>query len=340
MLTDMPEIEKDEMLFIDSPSKDPYFNLALEEYVFERMDQSRRYMILWQNENTIVIGKFQNAYAEINAPFVQEHNIKVARRLSGGGAVYHDSGNLNYTFIVNQSDNEEFDFSRYVAPVVDALQSVNIDAAFNGRNDITIDGKKFSGSSQYFKHGRLLHHGCIMLDSNIHNVTESLNVSQAKYESKVNINSVRSRVTTINENAQTPLTIPELKALMLEFIGKGTDLKEMELTAEQLDEITRLRDQKYALDDWNYGESPAFNVTKEKKFPSGMVSCYMKVDKQMIQEIRLYGDFFGNGDISDLEDIIRGQKLDESLRDVLSGCNVSFYMSQISGDDLYELIVS
>ncbi len=328
------------MKLIDNPGWDPYFNLALEEYVFEQMDQNEQYLILWQNDNTIVIGKFQNAYAEINASYVQEHKIKVARRLSGGGAVYHDRGNLNYTFIVNRSDPEEFDFSQYVTPVVNALRSVSIDAEFNGRNDITIDGKKISGSSQYFRHGRLMHHGCIMLDTNLHDVAEALMVSHAKYDTKVTANSVRSRVTTINEHAGETLTIPRLKELMVKFIEKDTVIEPITLSTEQLAEIQCLRNEKYAKDDWNYGESPAFNVTKEKKFPAGLVSCFLTVEKQVIKDIHLYGDFFGNGDIKNLEDKIRGCKMDETLKNILENANVTFYMNHLSGDDLYQLILS
>ncbi len=328
------------MKLIDYPNTNPYFNLALEEYVFEQLDQSDQFLILWQNDNTIVIGKFQNAYAEINASYVREHNIKVARRLSGGGAVYHDLGNLNYTFIVNQSNPEEFDFSRYVAPVVEALRSVHIDAEFNGRNDITIDGKKISGSSQYFRHDRLLHHGCIMLNTNLHDMAEALKVSQAKYESAITANSVHSRVTTINKHTGEPFTIPQFKELLLQYIRKDTAIEPLELSEAQLAEVQRLCDEKYSTDAWNYGESPSFNVTKEKKFPAGLVSCFMTVEKQVIQNIHLYGDFFGSADIGDLEDKIRGCRMDDTLLDILDHSDVSSYMNQISGSDLYNLIMS
>ena len=193
------------MRFLESPSNDPYFNLALEEYVFEHLDRSYSYFMLWQNFNTIVVGKYQNTAEEINQSFVDEHGIRVVRRLSGGGAVFHDRGNLNFTFIVDQGSNPDFNFKVFVEPVVQALDRFGIHAEFNGRNDITIDGMKFSGNSQYTRHGRLLHHGCIMLDSNLTNVADALKVKDAKFDSKA-VKSVRSRVTTINSHASVPIS--------------------------------------------------------------------------------------------------------------------------------------
>ena len=154
------------MIYLEPPGTDPYFNLALEEYVFEQMDRSRAYFMLWQNSNTIVVGKYQNTAEEINQAFVDAHGIRVVRRLSGGGAVYHDTGNLNFTFIVDQDTAPGLNFKIFVRPVVEALARFGVHAEFTGRNDLTIGGMKFSGNSQYTKHGRLLHHGCIMLDSN------------------------------------------------------------------------------------------------------------------------------------------------------------------------------
>ena len=154
------------MKFIESPWTDPYYNLALEEYVFEKLDRSEDWLILWQN-----------------ADYVKEHGISVARRLSGGGAVYHDKGNLNYTIIVDKNDDFDFNFQYFVLPVTNALKLFGVDAAFSGRNDVTIDGKKFSGNSQYVKQNRIMHHGCIMLDSNLAHVAEALRVKPVKLES-------------------------------------------------------------------------------------------------------------------------------------------------------------
>ena len=150
------------MYYLESGSHDPGFNLALEQYVFDRLDRAHAYCMLWQNDNAIIVGKNQNTVGEINAAYVKEHGIRVVRRLSGGGAVYHDLGNINFTFIVDSGATAAFDFSTFCRPIVKALEHFGVHAEINGRNDMTIDGKKFSGNSQYGKQGRTMHHGTIL----------------------------------------------------------------------------------------------------------------------------------------------------------------------------------
>lgn len=196
------------MMYIRSSSTDPYFNLALEQYVFDFLPKTKAYFMLWQNDNTIVVGKHQNTVGEINVSFVKEHGIHVVRRLSGGGAVYHDLGNVNYTFIMDAGKSNELDISAFCKPVVDALRSLGITAEISGRNDITIDGKKFSGNSQYLKDGRMMHHGTIMYNSDLDTVEKALCVSKDKIISK-GINSVRSRVTNIAEHMEKIISTEE-----------------------------------------------------------------------------------------------------------------------------------
>ena len=221
------------MRYLESPSRDPYFNLALEEYVFERMDKSKSYFLLWQNDNTIVVGKYQNTAEEIDQAYVDAHHIRVARRLSGGGAVYHDRGNLNFTFIVDRADAPGLNFKIFVRPVVEALARFGVHAAFTGRNDLTIDGMKFSGNAQYARRGRLLHHGCIMLDSNLTSVADALRVKEAKFDSKA-VKSVRSRVTTINAHAPAPISMEEFKEALTECAMASGELEPCTLTEEDL----------------------------------------------------------------------------------------------------------
>ena len=325
------------MKFIESPWTDPYYNLALEEYVFEKLDRSSDWLLLWQNYNTIVIGKYQNTVEEINAEYVRENGISVARRLSGGGAVYHDKGNLNYTIIVDQNEDFDFNFRYFVVPVTETLKSCGIDAEFSGRNDVTIDGKKFSGNSQYVKQNRIMHHGCIMVDSNLSNVASALKVKPVKMESK-STKSVRSRVTTINANAQRPITMDEFKLALKDKVAAGNPMETYELTEEDLAAIKKLRDEKYATWEWIYGFSPEYTVRKEEKFDGGIVTAHMNVENGRIKEIRLFGDFFGNGEMGDLEETLQGLPLDDNLEAALEQIHIDEFMKGISAGELAKLL--
>ncbi len=321
------------MIYLEPPGTDPYFNLALEEYVFEQMDRSRAYFMLWQNSNTIVVGKYQNTAEEINQAFVDAHGIRVVRRLSGGGAVYHDTGNLNFTFIVDQDTAPGLNFKIFVRPVVEALARFGVHAEFTGRNDLTIGGMKFSGNSQYAKHGRLLHHGCIMLDSNLTDVADALRVKQAKFDSKA-VKSVRSRVTTINTHAPTPIAMEDFKSALRACAMAGGALEPYTLTAEDMLAVQKLRDGKYVTWAWNYGFSPPYDMRREARFPAGLVTAHLRVKQGCIQAVRFYGDFFGSGPLEELEAAMAGLPLDAQLAEALAPLHVEHYMSGITAEEL------
>ena len=324
------------MRYLESPSRDPYFNLALEEYVFERMDKSKSYFLLWQNDNTIVVGKYQNTAEEIDQAYVDAHHIRVARRLSGGGAVYHDKGNLNFTFIVDRADAPGLNFKVFVRPVVEALARFGVHAEFTGRNDLTIDGMKFSGNAQYARRGRLLHHGCIMLDSNLTSVADALRVKEAKFDSKA-VKSVRSRVTTINAHAPAPISMEDFKGALKECAMASGELEPCTLTEEDLAAIRKLRDEKYATWAWNYGFSPAYDMRREMKFPAGLVTAHLSAEGGKIKAVRFYGDFFG-GELGELEGAMVGLPLDRHLTEALEALRVGDYMSGITAEELSRLL--
>ncbi len=270
------------MIYLESKSRNPYFNLALEEYVFEKLDQSEEYFMLWQNDNTIVVGKYQNTAQEINQAFVDENHIRVARRLSGGGAVYHDRGNLNFTFIVSEKDHG-LQFSQFIQPVIRALAKLGIHAEFTGRNDITIDGKKISGNSQYVKRGRIMHHGCILVDSNLTNVSEALRPKEAKFESK-SAKSVAARVTTINACSPNEITVDVFKKILAEEVLQG-GASEYLLSEAEIEQIEKLADEKYRKWEWNYGKSGNYNYEKTQRYDFGTVEIYATVRDGILEEI-------------------------------------------------------
>lgn len=325
------------MLYLESPTRDPYFNLALEEYLFEELGRSRPCFMLWQNDNTIVVGKYQNTAEEINQAFVDAHHIRVARRLSGGGAVYHDKGNLNFTFVVDQGSNPAFNFKIFVQPVVEALARFGVHAEFTGRNDLTIDGMKFSGNAQYARHGRLLHHGCIMLDSNLTSVADALRVKEAKFASKA-VKSVRSRVTTINAHAPAPISMADFKGALRACAMASGELEPYALTEADVLAVQKLRDEKYATWAWNYGFSPPYDMVRERKFPAGLVTAHLSAEGGKIKAVRLYGDFFGSGELGELESAMAGLPLDGRLAEALEALHVEHYMSGITAAELAALL--
>lgn len=201
------------MHYIESPYYDAFSNMALEEHVFENLPYTDSCFMLWQNRNAIVVGKYQNTVEEINADYVRKHDIDVVRRLSGGGAMYQDMGNLNFTFVVDQSTSHALDFSIFIQPLVQALDKIGIVAVQSGRNDIVVDGKKISGNSQYNKNGRTMHHGTLLFDSNLDTISKALNPKPDKIASK-SIKSVRSRVTNIADHISAPMDMANFKQLL------------------------------------------------------------------------------------------------------------------------------
>ena len=325
------------MKYIEMTSTNPFFNLATEEYIFENFNRDESCFMLWQNQNSIIVGKHQNTVEEINVPFVREKGIRVARRLSGGGAVYHDAGNLNFTFIVDQKKNE--DFHTFAMPVLSVLQELGIPAECTGRNDLTIQGMKFSGNSQYVRNGRVLAHGCIMLDTNKDYLSQALVVNKEKYHSR-GIKSVASRVTCINDHLQHKLSMEQFKILLRQVVCAIQPVVQYDLTPEELSAIQALCNSKYSTWDWNYGESPRYNVKCEKKFSSGLVTAYVDVHKGRIQQIRFYGDFFGNNELVELERQMEGLPLKPVMVETLQTFNVETYIQGVTAQDLTELLLS
>ena len=253
------------MLYIDNERTDPYWNLALEEYLLK--NSSQEFFILWQNKPSIIVGRNQNTVSEINAEYVREHSIPVVRRLTGGGAVFHDLGNLNYTFIVNDNGGAGIDFEKYTQPVLEVLHGLSVNAELSGRNDLTIDGRKFSGNSQYRYRNRLLHHGTLLFSSNLPDISSALKVDPSKFEGK-GVQSVRSRVTNISEHLKMPLTLAEFKNRITNNIKSShSEFEVYNLSEQELTSINSLEKEKYSTWEWNYGASPAYNISKRKKFP-------------------------------------------------------------------------
>lgn len=280
------------MTFIDVSTTDPAFNLALEQYVFDQMPRDRGYFILWQNDNAIIVGRHQNTLAEINEDYVRDHGIQVVRRLSGGGAVYHDLGNLNFTYIVNAAQGPRVDLKLFCRPVAEALRSLGVEAQVNGRNDITIGGRKFSGNAQYVREGRVMHHGTIMFDSDLTVIGKALQVNREKIAAK-GVRSIKSRVTCVRPHLPEDVSLAEFKARLLESMFRDQSMEPYTLSAEDLAAVEVLRERRYNTWEWNYGASPACTILRRRRVEGcGTVEAYIQADKGRITAMEFRGDFF------------------------------------------------
>ncbi len=323
-----------------NPSNDPPYNLALEEYVLRRLDPRQDYLILWQNRPAVIVGRFQNTAEEVNQPYVDGHGVSVVRRLSGGGAVYHDLGNLNFTFIVQREPGGFNDFHRFTLPVLETLKSFGVPAERSSRNDLTIEGQKFSGNAQYVSGGRLLHHGTILFDSDLDAVASVLRVQPDKIESH-GIKSVRSRVTNVRPYLPAAIGLEEFIARLTAEVGQqGGGLGPTYRLGEE-DElgVEGLRRERYARWQWNYGDSPAFALKARRRFAQGSVEMRLDVHEGVIRDCRIYGDFLGSRDIGELEAALRGQRFAlQGLRATLAEQSVEEFLGGIGREDLLDLL--
>ena len=322
--------------FLDLTTTDPAFNLAAEEYVFEKLPRDAMYVMLWQNDNAIIVGKHQNTLAQINEAFVREKGIKVVRRLSGGGAVYHDMGNLNYTIIAD--GNGELNFGRFCGIVLDALARVGVKGELNGRNDMTIDGRKFSGNAQYAKQGRVMHHGTILFDSDSSVLAGALQVDEEKIKAK-GVKSVRSRVTNVRPHLPKDMPLKQFKKVLLGSILTQFPGEEYIFTPADVAEIEKLS-LRYRDWEWNYGKSPACDLVRKKRVEGcGTVEAYLTLEQGRIRQLQFRGDFFSARDPEALAQRLAGLPLErEALEAALLSEDVGSFFMGLDAAALLEIL--
>ena len=328
------------MLFIDNKGiTDPQINLAIEEYALKNLDINESYLLFYINEPSIIIGKNQNTIEEINTDYVEGNGIKVVRRLSGGGAVYHDLGNLNFSFITKDDGESFHNFRKFTEPVVVALKKLGVNAELSGRNDIEVGGRKISGNAQFSTKGRMFSHGTLMLNSEIDNVVSALKVKKDKIESK-GIKSVRSRVANISEFLTEKLEIDDFRSLLLKNIFEGQDeIPEYVLTEEDWEKIHQLSKDRYQNWDWNYGRSPKFNLQNSHRFPVGSIDVRLEVNKGVIENCKIYGDFFGVGDVSEIEELLTGTRYEKSdIERALADIDTTHYFGKVAKAEFLNLL--
>ncbi|PKK39974.1 Lipoate-protein ligase A [Clostridiaceae bacterium JG1575] len=311
----------------------PAYNMAMEDLIINHLP-SDDYLTFYIHDPSIIVGQHQNTLEEINEDYVKRAGIHVQRRLSGGGAVYHDHGNLNFSFVVRGSREDVNKFDVLTRPVLRTLEKLGIAAELSGRNDLLIDGKKFSGNAQYFSNGRLLQHGTILFNSDMSELSKSLKVKDLKIQSK-GVKSVRSRVTNIMEYLpDQTLTIEAFQGLLLETIGEMYPLEEYELSSKEKAIHKELTEKKFMSWDWNYGRTPLFTLQKVAKFPFGIVDVRMNIKKGALEDIKIYGDFFVKEGISGLENALKGSKYErQDLMTHLSSLDLEDYFKGMTQEE-------
>jgi lipoate-protein ligase A len=322
------------MLYFETGSTDPAYNLAFEEYVLTHRTVGD-ILILWQNDNAVIIGRNQNTAEEINQSFVDAHGIHVVRRNTGGGAVYHDLGNLNYSFITDEGASR----NAFTQPVVRALCALGMDAEASGRNDILVSGKKVSGTAQQISKGRILHHGTLLFDSDSSMISGALTPDPGKYQSK-GVKSVRSRVGNIRAFLQQDMTITAFWAHLKRTLGDA-GMVEAQLTAEELAQVEKLKAEKYDTWQWNYGRSPAYDTQVKRRFTGGTLDVRLTVKQGVIAQIKFYGDFLAVSPVHILEEALLGcEYRREAIQQTLSGLPVEACLGGITAEECMQTILN
>ncbi|HAJ69870.1 MAG: lipoate--protein ligase [Alkalibacterium gilvum] len=324
---------------------DPKLNLAIEYYLLNEVKLDESILLFYINNNSIIIGRNQNTYEEVNTTYVEENNIDVVRRFSGGGAVYHDMGVLCFCFITEDDGNSFRDFKRFTSPVIDALHQMGVNGAeLKGRNDLVINDKKFSGNAMYSKNGRMTAHGTLMFDSEIDAVVKALKPKKHKLESK-GIKSIRSRVTNIKPflehsyQCMNAKTFRDQLLLYLYDTDSKENVKEYVLTDKDWEKIDAFAAEYTDNWDWNYGKSPEFDMERSDRLSVGTVEVKMNVRKGNIDVIRIYGDFFGLGEIEDVEDELTNiPYTKEAITNALNKIDINKYFGSVDLSELVDLI--
>ena len=327
--------EKEKVYIISHNHISPSFNLACEEYFLCRRNEN--FILIWQNSPSIIIGRNQNAYAELDMDYVKTNNIPVIRRLTGGGAVFHDLGNLNFTFIKNGCDGLA-DFREYLTPITHYLRSLGLNADFSGRNDILLDNMKISGNAQTNYRGRVMLHGTLLFSVEMSTLSQALKPSPLKLQAK-GIKSVRSRVTNISEHLSSPMSIEEFKDGLFSFLKDCENCEKYSLSPSDEDAISALAQCKYDAFLWNIGNAPPSSAEKTIVLPSGIVNANFSVKNSKIENIAFFGDFFGVKPVSELAEKLCGIDFSpDAVISALAGCETDSYISGMSLDSLINLL--
>ena len=326
------------MLTVLNSSHDPFYNQAFEEYVFEHFREGEIFL-LWQNDPAVIVGSYQNICREVHVEALRRLGIPVVRRMTGGGAVYHDLGNLNYSLITDAPDAERISMERFTLPVVNALRGLGLDAEASGRNDILVSGRKVSGTAQRLYRDRILHHGTLLFDSDPEMIAGALCADPEKFRSK-STKSVRSRVGNIRSFLPTDMTLEQFWGYLKSCLCEN-GFETGELDKQELNRIRSLKREKYDTWEWNYGKSPKYDMTNRRRWSGGGLEVRAQIEEGRICALVFYGDFLAMRPLEDITSALEGCLMRrEDVAAVLDGFPLNEYFGGISRQELLDTIFS
>jgi len=325
------------MTYIKCDSENANFNFSLEKYAMDELDLSDGYFMFWRTTPTLMVGRYQNTLAEINMPFAQANSINIVRRITGGGTIYTDPNGWQFSFIVKNRSTQQIDFDSFTKPILDALHTLGVPAQASGRNDLVIDGKKFSGNAQYNRKNLTLHHGSLLFDTNLENLVRALTPDDEKLVSK-GIQSVRQRVTNIAEHMQNKLTALEFRDVILPFLTNCMETNE--LTEDDIGKVNQIKQAQFDTWAWTFGGNPKFNISKENRFAGGRLSVQTYVENGRIADIHLFGDYFAKEGLETLSlKLIGCLYKEDDVKKILEENDAQSYFYSITLEELLSCIV-
>ena len=317
------------MRYIELRSTNPHYNMAFEAWAIKNLPQGETYFYLWRNAPAVIVGENQNVYAEVNLDFLKSNGITLARRTTGGGAVYHDLNNLNYSFIGEDVS---------VEPIVQALRSLGVQAEITGRNDIFVDGRKVSGYAKRLENGRSLVHGTLMFDVDLSVLQRALDTPFSKMNVK-GVKSVKSKVANLKDYLPQCSNVEQFKNALLNYFG--TTLEKYYLRESQKVEIQSICDIKFSATEWNYGKRPDALITRKETFSCGTIEVRFLLDAGVISQLAFAGDFLGGKSAVELAEKLKGLPYErEAISNELKQSRVEDYFDGVSADQLTSLIIS
>ncbi|EGV00471.1 lipoate--protein ligase [Mycoplasmopsis columbina] len=318
-------------------SQSPYETLSLENLIMNDPDMTGDILLIYQHSNAIIVGNNQNTREEINRQYVQENKIELARRLSGGGAVYHDSGNVNFSFITDY--DQKGGYERFLTPIISFLRSLGLNAEFKGRNDLLVNDAKVSGNAQYLSKNRIVSHGTLLFKVDLTKLSNALNPSKIKYESK-GIQSIRKRVTNIWDELENKIDVEEFISRLINYFIEHNNAIYEEIPYAKYQKDLEILKAKFSSEDWIYNKAANFTFTNGNKYPGGIINIKGNIKEGIIKELVFEGDFLSKSNVKEIEHFFINVPLNEkSIMEVLDSINFENYFGTLEKTEIIELLL-